>query len=99
MTKRGFGGDFLRVLGKNLWRWRKVKGYTQEEITQLDEYFTRLRELNQREIEIQNSIAKAITQQASQNAKAFEGSLGEYKVQSQEWLKTAEEQKEKTNQE
>lgn len=72
------------------------RGYTQEEITQLDEYFTRLRELNQREIEIQNSIAKAITQQASQNAKAFEGSLGEYKVQSQEWLKTAEEQKEKT---
>ena len=72
------------------------RGYTQEEITQLDEYFTKLRELNQREIEIQHSIAEAITQQAVQNAKTFEGTLGEYKVQSQEWLKTAEEQKEKT---
>lgn len=72
------------------------RGYTQEEITQLDEYFTKLRELNQREIEIQQQISTAITQQAETNAKAFQGSLDEYKVQSQEWIKTAEEQKEKT---
>ena len=72
------------------------RGYTQEEITQLDEYFTKLRELNQREIEIQQQISTAITQQATTNAETFKGSLEEYKIQAQEWLKTAEEQKTKT---
>lgn len=72
------------------------RGYTQEEITQLDEYFTKLRELNQREIEIQQQIAGAITQQAVTSAETFKGTLEEYKAQSQEWLKTAEEQKNKT---
>ena len=72
------------------------RGYTQEEITQLDEYFTKLRELNQREIEIQQQISEAITQQAVTNSQTFQGSLEEYKVQSQEWIKTAEEQKNKT---
>lgn len=72
------------------------RDYTQEEITQLDEYFTKLRELNQREIEIQQQIAGAITQQAVTNAETFKGTLEEYKIQSQEWLKTAEEQKAKT---
>ena len=72
------------------------RGYTQEEITQLDEYFTKLRELNQREIEIQQSIADAITQQAVTNAETFSGTLEEYKTQSQEWLNTAIQQKDKT---
>jgi len=72
------------------------RGYTQEEITQLDEYFTKLRELKDREIQIQSEIANAITQQATTNAQAFQGSLEEYKVQSQEWIKTAKEQKEAT---
>ena len=72
------------------------RGYTQEEITQLDEYFTKLRELNQREIEIQQAIANAVTQQATTNAQTFQGNLEAYKVQSQEWIKTAEEQKDKT---
>ena len=72
------------------------RDYTQEEITQLDEYFTKLRELNQREIEIQEQISNAISQQAVQNSNTFKGSLEEYKTQSQEWIKTAEEQKNKT---
>lgn len=72
------------------------RNYTQEEITQLDEYFTKLRELNQRELEIQQQISTAITQQAITNAESFQGSLEEYKIQSQEWLKTAEDQKNKT---
>lgn len=72
------------------------RNYTQQEITQLDEYFQKLRELNEREIQIQQSIASAITQQAVTNAQTFQGSLEEYKIQSQEWLKTAEEQKTKT---
>jgi len=72
------------------------RDYTQQEITQLDEYFQKLRELNEREIQIQQSISDAITQQAVTNAQTFQGSLGEYKQQSQQWLNTAEEQKTKT---
>ncbi len=72
------------------------RGYTQEEVTQLDEYFTKLRELKDREIQIQNEIATALTQQAVTNAENFQGSLEEYKIQSQEWIKTATEQKNKT---
>lgn len=68
------------------------RDYTQEEIEQLDEYFTKLKELKDRELEIQQNIGKAITQQAEQNAQSFQGNLSEYKVQSQEWIKTAQEQ-------
>lgn len=70
--------------------------YTQEEITQLDEYFTKLRELKNREIEIQQSVAGAITQQAVTTAETFQGSLEEYKVQSEEWISTAQKQAEAT---
>lgn len=72
------------------------RGYTQKEITQLNEYFTKLRELNQRELEIQQKISDAITQQAITNAETSKSSLEEYKTQSQEWIKTAEEQKDRT---
>lgn len=72
------------------------RDYTQEEITQLDEYFEKLRELKNREIEIQNQIAGAITQQAVTNAETFQGSLEEYKIQSQEWIATAKQQADKT---
>lgn len=72
------------------------RNYTQEEVTQLDEYFTKLRELKDREIQIQSEIAAAITQQATTNAETFQGSLEEYKIQSQEWIKTATEQKNAT---
>ena len=72
------------------------RDYTQEEIMQLDEYFTKLRDLKNREIEIQNSIATAITQQATTNAETFQGSLEEYKLQSQEWINTAIQQRDAT---
>lgn len=68
------------------------RGYTQSEIIQLDEYFTKLRELKNKEIEIQQQMAKAITQQAVSNAQTFEGSLEEYQVQSQKWISTAQNQ-------
>jgi TP901 family phage tail tape measure protein len=74
------------------------RGYTQKEITQLDEYFKKLRELKDREIQIQQQIAGAITQQAVTNAETFQGSLDEYKVQSQEWIATAQKQSEQTKQ-
>lgn len=72
------------------------RGYTDEEITQLDEYFTKLRDLKNQEIAIQSSIATAITQQATANAESFQGSLEEYKVQSQEWINTAIQQRDAT---
>ena len=72
------------------------RNYTQKEIEQLDKYFEKLRELNEKEIQIQQEISNAITQQATTNAQKFQGSLEEYKIQSQEWIKTAEDQKNKT---
>lgn len=72
------------------------RDYTQKEITQLDEYFARLRELKNREIQIQQEIAGAITQQAISNAENFQGSLEEYKTQSEEWISTARQQADKT---
>lgn len=74
---------------------KERRDYTQKEIQQLDDYFKKLRELNQRELEIEKSIATAISQQAQTTAENFQGSLEEYKIQSQEWIKTAEEQKNK----
>ena len=68
------------------------RNYTQEEITQLDEYFKKLRELKDREIEIQQSISNSIAQQAEQNAQTFQGSLEEYKINSQKWINTAQQQ-------
>lgn len=70
------------------------RDYTQEEITQLDEYFKKLRELKDKELEIQQSISSAIAQQAEQNAQTFQGSLEEYKINSQEWINTAQQQAE-----
>ncbi len=72
------------------------RSFTAQEIQRLDEYFTKLRELKDREIEIQQEISKAITQQAQSDSESFQGSLEEYKVRSQEWIKTAEEQKDST---
>lgn len=68
------------------------RDYTQEEIKQLDEYFNKLRELKDRELEIQMQISSAITQQAKTNSENFKGSLEEYEVLSQKWIKTAQEQ-------
>ena len=72
------------------------RDYTQKEIEQLDEYFQKLRELNQRELELEKVIAGAITQQATQSLENSKGSLEEYKLTGQEWIKAAEEQKDKT---
>lgn len=71
------------------------RGYTQEEITQLDEYFTKLRELAQRELEIEQNRAEAIAQSAKTESEIFQGTLEEYKQRSQEWISTAQQQAEK----
>lgn len=68
------------------------RNYTQEEITQLDEYFKKLRELKDREIEIQQSISSAIAQQAEQAVETFQGNYEELEVLGQEWINTAQQQ-------
>ena len=68
------------------------RDYTQEEIEQLDEYFEKLRNLKDQELEIQQSISSAIAQQAEQNAQSFNGSLEEFKITAQEWINTAQQQ-------
>ena len=68
------------------------RNYTQEEITQLDEYFKKLRELKDREIEIQQSISSAIAQQAEQTVETFQGNYEELEVLGQEWINTAQQQ-------
>lgn len=67
--------------------------YTEEEILQLDEYFEKLSDLADQQLQIQEEKAKAIQQQAVSQSQAFNGSLEEYKTIGQEWLKTAQEQR------
>lgn len=68
------------------------RSYTDAEVKQLDSYFEKLRELKDKELEIQQQIGVAITQQAKTSSDSFSGSLEEYKVLSQEWIKTAQDQ-------
>ena len=72
------------------------RSFTDEEIKKLDEYFNRLRELNQREIEVEQAISEAITQQAVTTAESLKGTSDEYETQAERWIKTAIEQKDKT---
>lgn len=69
------------------------RDYTAEEIQQLDEYFEKLNELQEQELEIQMAKSQAIQQQALTQAQTFEGSLAEYETVAQEWIKTAQEQR------
>lgn len=70
------------------------RDYTQEEITQLDEYFTKLRELKDREIQIYQSRIESIAQLAQTESNAFQGSLEEYKERGIQWIATAQDQAE-----
>ncbi len=69
------------------------RDYTAEEIQQLDEYFEKLNELQEQELEIQMAKSQAIQQQALTQAQTFEGSVSEYERIAQEWIKTAQEQR------
>lgn len=70
------------------------RGYTDQEITQLDNYFQRLNELQEQQLEVQRLKAEAITQQGVTAAQSFSGSLAEYEVEAQRWIATAREQAE-----
>lgn len=72
---------------------KERRDYTAEEIQQLDEYFEKLNELQQQELDIQMEKSKAIQQQALMQAQTFDGSLAEYQTTAQEWIKTAQDQR------
>lgn len=71
------------------------RDYTQEEIIQLDEYFTKLRELEQRELEIEQHKAEAIIQSAKTESEALDISLAEYQERATQWIATAQKQADK----
>ena len=68
------------------------RGYTEQEILQLDEYFAKMREIADAQLAIQEAKSDAIRQQAVNEAQTFKGSLGEYQLTAQEWIKTAQDQ-------
>ena len=68
------------------------RSYTQQEIDQLNNYFDRMRELQEQELEIQQSRGEVLTEIAKTEKEAFEGSYEEYEILSQNWIKTAQEQ-------
>ena len=68
------------------------RGYTQQEITQLNEYFTKLRELKDREIEIYQSRIDSITQLAQAESSSFQGTIEEYQERGTQWIATAKQQ-------
>lgn len=65
---------------------------TDEEIEKLENYFERLNELTQQELDMQQQKAESIKQIAVDEANTYEGSLEDYQALSQKWIKTAQEQ-------
>ena len=68
------------------------RAYTQSEIDQLNNYFEKMKELQQKELEIQQSRGEVLTEIAQTEKEAFQGSYEEYELLSQNWIKTAQEQ-------
>ena len=66
------------------------RNYTQEEIEQLDEYFTKLNDLQSKMMKIQESQGDTLVQTAESESESFEGSYQEYVARSQDWIKTAQ---------
>lgn len=71
------------------------RGLTQAEMDKIDEYFKKLEQLANRELEIQKNIGDAIFEQAKTASKNFQGTAEEYKQTGANWIKTANEQKDK----
>ena len=68
------------------------RGYTSQEIDELNNYFSKLDELNAAQLGIEQNKSDAIAQQAISIAQTHSGSLAEYQTTAQEWIKTSEEQ-------
>lgn len=73
---------------------KERRDYTAEEIRQLDEYFEKLNEMQEQEYERALAKSQAIQQLAIVESQANYSSLADYELTAQEWVKTAQEQKE-----
>lgn len=71
------------------------RDYTQEEIQQLEQYFEKLRELNEQQLAIEQAIMDAVVVQAERQAEAIDISAKEYEQAAYDWIATAQEQAEK----
>lgn len=71
------------------------RDYTQEEIQQLEQYFEKLRELNEQQLAIEQAIMDAVVVQAERQAEAMDISAKEYEQAAYDWIATAQEQAEK----
>lgn len=66
------------------------RDYTQAEIDQLNEYFQKMSDLQSEMMKLQESQGDTLVQTAEADNKSFAGSFEEYKVTSQNWIKTAQ---------
>lgn len=74
------------------------RGLTESEIQQLDEYFQKLRELQQQQLDQEMAVSEAISQQALTEVESHKGTLAEYQATAQQWIATAQEQAAKQTQ-
>lgn len=74
------------------------RGLTESEIQQLDEYFQKLRELQQQQLDQEMTVSQAISQQALTEVESYKGTLAEYQATAQQWIATAQEQAAKQTQ-
>lgn len=69
------------------------RGYTEGEITQLDEYFTKLNELQDQQYQIEEQKMEAISQAAMGYAQNQNVSYEKYQETAANWMETAQQQK------
>lgn len=69
------------------------RGYTAEEIQQLDQYFQKLNELQEQQYQVETSRMEAISQAAITYAQTQDTSFAQYQETSANWIATAQQQK------
>lgn len=71
---------------------KERRGYTVEEIQQLDEYFKQLNELTEQQLQIQLDKLSAMQDVSLEEAKTFKGTSGEYLEEAKKQINTAQQQ-------
>lgn len=69
------------------------RGYTAEEITQLDQYFDQLNELTKQQLDVQLRKLETIQNVSIEEANTFEGTSSEYLAQAKKQINTARQQR------
>ncbi len=69
------------------------RGYTDQEIQKLNEYFQTMHEISQRELEVQQQKSQTIVQMYTTELESYQGSLEGYQTLAQEKIKTMQDQR------